>query len=773
MNPEMRDLPKHYDPHAVESEIYRRWEEGDYFRPEANPAGEPFTIIMPPPNANEPLHIGHALTMTVEDVLVRHARMRGKAALWLPGADHAGFETQVVYERKLEEQGRSRFDFDRETLYDDIYTYVQAQKGTMESQLRRLGCSCDWSRERFTLDPGIIPTVYQTFQRLHQDGLAYRGERIVNYCTHHGTSFSDLEVEHVERTDPLYTVRYHLKGSDAYLEVATTRPETIPGDVAVAVHPDDERYQGLVGETALVPLGGREVPIVADEAVDPGFGTGAVKVTPGHDPLDFEIGERHRLPLVHVVSPDGRLKNADRLDGLTIEEGRQKAVELLGAAITKTEELTHSVGVCYKCGTVIEPLALKQWMIRTAPLAQVAVKAVEEGSVQFVPGRFEKTFFQWMEKIKDWNISRQIVWGIPIPAWSCENGHWTVTAGETPASCAECDSGQLTRDPDVFDTWFSSGQWPFATLGYPDGEDYKRFYPTSVMETGYDILFFWVARMIMLGLYVTGEAPFHTVYLHGMVRDEKGAKISKSKGNVIDPMEVIEKHGTDALRAGLILSSPPGRDTALSWSQIEEGQHFANKLWNVARFALSRTGEAAEPTDADHWIFYGLERRSEQVSEYLTAYRLDRALDVLYHFIWDDLADWYLEAAKDGFHQKTMDRVLRDTLKLLHPFMPFITEEIWSKLGEPKPLIVSTWPTGEGLDHDSAAVRRFVRHINETRESRAASAVAEEKAGLQKYVAELRDRLAHPSFREKASPDAVQSAEEKLQAAEARLRELE
>jgi valyl-tRNA synthetase len=776
MNPEMRDLPKHYDPHAVESEIYRRWEEGDYFRPEVNPAGEPFTIIMPPPNANEPLHIGHALTMTVEDILTRHARMRGKAALWLPGADHAGIETQVVYERKLADEGKSRFDFQREQLYQDIYDYVQSNKSIMESQLRRLGCSCDWSRERFTLDPEIIQTVYQTFKRLQDDGLVYRGERIVNYCTHHGTSFSDLEVEHVERSDSLYTVRYRVKGSDNYLEIATTRPETIPGDVAVAVHPDDDRYRHLVGEAAIVPLGGREVPIIADPAVDPDFGTGAVKVTPAHDPLDFEIGERHRLPLVHVVGTDGTLKNSGpELDGLTVGEGRAKAVELLGEMITQAEDLTHSVGVCYKCGTVIEPLALEQWWVKTTDprLSGPAIQAVKQGSISFVPARFERTFHQWIENLRDWNIVRQNVWGIRVPAWHCEQGHWTVTAGETPPSCVDCGSTRLEQDTDVFDTWFSSGQWPFATLGHPDGEDFKRFYPTSVMETGYDILFFWVARMIMLGLYVTGEVPFRTVYLHGMVRDEKGAKISKSKGNVIDPMEVIEKHGTDALRAGLILSSPPGRDIALSWSQIEEGQHFANKFWNVARFVLAQQEVEGEPRSHDKWILARLDRTMGRVDHHLEKFRLDLALDTLYHFIWDDVADWYVEASKERAHKETLRYVLETSLKLLHPFMPFITEEIWSHLGHAEPLIVTKWPDAEGKWKMLASEEEFEKTRQKILSERAASAVAEEKAGLEKYVAELRDRLANPSFKEKASPEAVRAAEEKLQAAEARLRELE
>lgn len=774
----MSQLPKHYDPHAAQAEIYRRWEESGHFRPEVHPEGEPFTIIMPPPNANEPLHIGHALTMTIEDTLTRHARMRGKAALWLPGADHAGFETQVVYERKLAEEGKSRFDFDRETLYSDIYKYVQAQKGTMESQLRSLGASCDWSRERFTLDPAVVQTAYGTFKRLYDDGFVYRGERIVNYCTFHGTSFSDLEVEHVERTDRLYTVRYQVKGSpDNYIEVATTRPETIPGDVAVAVHPDDERYRHLVGEIAVVPLGGREVSIIADEAVDLDFGTGAVKVTPAHDPLDSEIGERHHLPLVHVVGVDGRLKNAGELDGLTVEEGRAKAVELLREAVVKTEDLAHSVGVCYKCGTVIEPLALEQWMVKTAPLAAEAVKTVGEGRVQFVPARFEKTFFQWMERIRDWNISRQIVWGIPIPAWQCENGHWSVTVGEPPASCSICGSTALSRDPDVFDTWFSSGQWPFATLDYPDGEDFRKFYPTSIMETGYDILFFWVARMIMLGLYATGEVPFHTVYLHGMIRDEKGAKISKSKGNVIDPMEVIEKHGTDALRAGLILSSPPGRDTTLSWSQIEEGQHFANKLWNVARFALSRTSGSDEPGIKDLWILHQLGIVIAEVDEHIDKYRLDLALDRLYHFVWDDFADWYLEgipetktletlfpslSGKRVHHLPTLNVVLEASLKLLHPFMPFITEEIWSHLTKRVPLIIEVWPKTEKSWINPQAWDEFNKLKILIEVGRARASKQERLNALLRYRNELSHRLKNPGFLSKAAPHKVEEAQRKL-----------
>src|SRR5258708_3265367 len=529
-------MDKTYDPKKFEKDIYALWEKSGAFKPKINKKKKPFTIILPPPNANAPLHLGHAM-YAIEDVLVRYHRMLGDATLWLPGADHAGFETQVVYEKHLAKEGKSRFDFDRDTLYKNIWDFVQGNKSTMESQLKKLGFSVDWSREKFTLDADIIKLTQSTFKKLYDDGLVYRENRLVNYCTKHGTAFSDLEIEHIEKDDFLYYVKFEIKNMKDLI-VATTRPETLAGDTALAVSPRDKRYKKYIGKTTTNLITGKVMPVISDDRVDKKFGTGVLKITPAHDANDFEISKTHNLPLIQVVDFRGKLNEvAGIFAGLKVLDARQKVADFLTSEnkLEKIIPYNHTVGTCYKCGTVLEPLPLPQWYVKTKPLAKKAIDVVKKGEIKIIPKKFEKTYYQWLENIHDWNISRQVVWGIRIPAWKCiDCNEWTVTDGSVPSSCSRCDSRNIEQDTDNFDTWFSSGQWPFATLGYPDNDDYKYFYPTSVLETGYDILFFWVARMVMLGLYVTGKIPFENVYLHGLVRDSKGQKMSKSKGNVIN-----------------------------------------------------------------------------------------------------------------------------------------------------------------------------------------------------------------------------------------------
>jgi valyl-tRNA synthetase len=772
----MKELPKQYNPKDFEQPIYQEWESGGYFKPEINPNGKPFTIIMPPTNANERAHIGHALGFTIQDALTRHARMKGMAALWLPGMDHAGFETQVVYERKLAAEGKSRFDFEPADLYKQIWDYTQANKQIIEGQIRSLGASCDWSRNKFTLDPDVVSTVYRTFKRLHDDGYLYRGKRVVNFCTLHQTSFSELEVKYVEQADSLYYIAYPIEDSEESIAVATTRPETMLGDTAVAVNPRDKRYKHLIGKVAILPLVGRRIPIVADDSVDPKFGTGAVKVTPAHSVADQEIAERHNLPFVEVIHADGCVyaeEAEDFEDGQDIVSARKDVIRLLGKLITKTEPITHSVGTCYRCGTVIEPIPVEQWMLRMKDLAKPAIAAVQSGEVVIIPKHFEKTYFQWLENIREWPITRQnTVWGIALPVWYCQQSseHVIIDPDTEPTKCPHC-GGALRRDPDVFDTWFSSGQWPLVTLGYPDGEDLGHFYPTTVMETAYEILFFWVARMIIFGLYLTGKVPFQNVYLHGLIRNE-GQKMSKSKGNVIDPLLITEQYGTDALRAMMITISTPGTDPSVSEGEIEGYRNFVNKLWNIGRFALTHEGRAGEPTDADNWILERLAATIKTVDKAFDRYRLDQAFETVYQFSWHDLADWYLEAAKEGFHQQTMDTVLEATLKLLHPFTPFVTEAIWSHLDKEKMLITSSWPEVGALKPDAASANKFAKHIQATQAERAKSVIASELAGLEKYQAELSSRLAKPSFKDKAPAEVVRQTEKKLREIEGKLHEL-
>ncbi|MFA6254048.1 MAG: valine--tRNA ligase [Candidatus Paceibacterota bacterium] len=715
---------KPYNPSETEKRIYERWEKSGYFNPDNLPQTDKgaFTIIMPPPNANGRLHAGHALFVTLEDVMTRYKRLRGYKTLWLPGTDHAGFETQVVFEKKLEKEGKSRFDFSPEELYGEIMKFTQDNKSATETDLRALGSSCDWSREKFTLDPDIIQTVYATFKQMSDDGLIYRGKRIVNWCTKHQTSLSDLETTPVTQTDKLYYMKY------GPFTIATSRPETKFGDKYVVMHPDDPRYAEYK-EGQQIPVDWLEgkitATVVKDSVIDMEFGTGVMTITPWHDTADFEIAERHNLTGVEVIDKNGRLTSAaGKYEGLKIEEARKKVVEDLKTLglMEKEEDYEHTINTCYKCNRTLEPRVMPQWFVKMEPLAKKAIEVVKSGEVKIIPDFQEKIYFHWLENIRDWNISRQIVWGIPIPAKICTNPLCDygvvypveyseqldrVNLDNKETKCKKCGA-ELVKDPDTFDTWFSSGQWPFATLGYPDNPDFKTFYPTDVMETAADILFFWVAKMIMLGIYRTGKIPFHTIYLHGMVRDGSRQKMSKSKGNVISPVEIGEKYGTDALRMALVVGNTPGTDMALSEDKIKAYKLFANKLWNVARFILSNAD--FKQYDASFNKYTETDQKLREIRHNLIVdittdfdnFRFHLASDKLYHYVWDELAANILEDSKkifagsDGPTRTSRQQFLLHTLKkiliTLHPFMPFITEEIWQELGSNSLLMIESWP---------------------------------------------------------------------------------
>src|SRR3989344_5137500 len=691
---------KPYNPVEVEGAVYKKWEESGYFNPDNLPGDrqKPYSIIMPPPNANGSLHVGHALFVTIQDLLIRFKRMQGFKTLWLPGADHAGFETQLVYEKKLEKEVRSLFKMEREEFYKETLAFTLENKKFMEGQLRQLGASCDWSREKFTLDPDIVTTVYATFKKLYDDSLVYRGERPVNWSTKYQTSLSDLETKTVERKDPLYYMKY------GPFVLATVRPETKFGDTAIAVNPNDDRYKEWVGKEVEFDglIGPVKLKVVADEYVDMTFGTGVVKITPAHDPNDFEVAQRHGLPAVEVIDRFGKLnEKCGKYAGMKILEARAavaKDLEEKGLLEKVDETYVHNILVNYKNeNDILEPRIMSQWFIKMAPLAESAREAVENGKIRIFPEFQKKIFFHWLENLRDWNISRQIVWGIPIPAWFKDG---EIAIGEKP-------SGEdWQQDPDTFDTWFSSGQWPYATLGYPDGKDFKTYYPTSVMETGYDILFFWVMRMIMLGLYRTGEVPFRDVYLHGLVRDAQKIKISKSKGNVINPLEMTEIYGTDALRMALLVGNTPGMDISLAEPKIKGYKLFSNKLWNIARFVLENTdGEQDAPvTETDQKLLDELHALEKEVTADMENYRVYLAAEKLYHYVWDRFAAKILEESKDILkgsdaatatsRRNTLYGILNTSLKLLHPFMPFVTEAIWQQLQKKENdlLMVAKWP---------------------------------------------------------------------------------
>ena len=824
-------ISKSWEPEKYEKKLYSTWESKGYFKPEINPEGEPYSIIMPPPNANGSLHLGHAVFVTLEDIMTRYARMQGKAALWLPGADHGGFETQIVFEKKLEKEGKSRFGMDRNELYRMMWDFSLENKSGMEDQLRKLGASCDWDREKFTLDEDIVKIVNETFVKLYNDGLVYQDLRPVNWCTKHQTSLSDLEVKYEEQTDPLYFVKYQISNikyqkykskikNSEYLTIATTRPETIFGDTAIAVSPNDKRFAELIGLSVKIPLTEIEIPVIADKMVDPKFGTGAVKITPAHDPNDFEAGKRHNLEIKEVIDQYGRLnEKAEPFAGLKIFEARRQVVEAMkekGILEKVDENYIHTVGKCYKCGAVIEPRVSKQWYIAVNKkgkksgkiLAKDALEAVKTGKIKFVSEKFEKIFYHWLTNIRDWNISRQIVWGIRLPVWyrksnikdqisnvknadqksQNENTKNAISTREVGFDSSGVGDGEVSevyvginppdgwiQETDVFDAWFSSGQWPFAALKAQNGlsskvqkskspessDDYQKFYPTAVMETGWDILFFWVARMIMLGLYETSQVPFKTVYLHGLVRDKDRQKMSKSKGNVIDPLGVAEQYGTDAVRLALVFGTSAGNDIVISEEKIRGMRNFTNKIWNASRFVLINisggdiaAGEVGDIriqnteysseylTEADQQVLKVHKVIKSKVIKYLENYQFSQAAELLYDFFWHDFCDSYIEASKqqlapprestkkdtkvqnykseiatsqttrhDGNNEtmrqwdnevsentkKVLIKILSETLAMLHPFIPFVTEAVWQELREvyselKKSIMISTWP---------------------------------------------------------------------------------
>ena len=760
----MPEMPKTYDFSATEERLYRWWEENGWFRPEARPDNaEPFVISIPPPNVTGELHMGHAMFVALEDLMIRRARMQGYAALWVPGTDHAGIATQLQVERQLRDEGTSRREVGREVFLRRTWAWKEKYGGYITRQLRRLGASCDWTRERFTLDEGLNRAVNEAFVRLYRMGLIYRGEYLVNWSPGLQTAVSDLEVEYSEEAGYLYYFNYPVAGGD-HIAVATTRPETILGDTAIAVHPDDERYHDLIGKSAFVPILGREIPIIADEYVDMSFGTGALKITPGHDPNDFEIGRKHNLPIINVMNRDATMNGAaGPYAGLDRFEARQRFwadMEAQGLTL-RQEPYTLNVPRSQRGGEVVEPLVSKQWFVSAEPMAQLALEAVESGRVKIVPERFNKVWQNWLENIRPWCISRQLWWGHRIPVWYVDGneGQFVVAHSEADAHrLAHRHYGediQLVQDPDVLDTWFSSALWPFSTLGWPEETaDLRRFYPTDVMETGYDILFFWVARMVMTGTLFTNDVPFHTIYLHGLVRDEHGRKMSKTAGNVVDPLEVIDAYGTDALRFTLLTGGSPGNDLNLSLDKVGSNRNFANKIWNLTRFIVKNleqvrvtdvpaASERPELTVADSWIMTRLTMTIESVDRLLDGYYFGEAGRQIYDFLWGDFADWYVEIAKVQLDRggprawqtlSILYEVLDAGLRLLHPFIPFVTEETWQQLqhafGEASlnivpdsvrepALIVAQWPRpGKTYEGDAAnfeRLRELVGHIRSTR----------------------------------------------------------
>ncbi len=711
-----RELAKVYDPGSVEDRTYAFWQEGNFFHAEVDPEKEPYTIVIPPPNITGQLHMGHALDQTLQDVLIRWRRMQGRSALWLPGTDHASIATEAKIVAAMKEEGLTKEELGREKFLERAWAWKEKYGGRIVEQLKKLGSSCDWERERFTLDEGCNRAVNEVFCRLYEKGLIYRGERIINWCPHCLTSISDAEVEYEDQAGHFWHVRYPIVGMEGqYIEVATTRPETMLGDTAVAVNPEDERYAHLVGKMLLLPLVGKEIPLVADPYVEKDFGTGCVKITPAHDPNDFEVGLRHGLPVINIMNGDGTInQNGGKYAGMDRYAARKAIVADLEAAgyLVRVEDYSHNVGCCYRCGTTVEPLVSKQWFVKMEPLAKPAIEAVKSGETKFVPERFDKTYFHWMENIKDWCISRQLWWGHRIPAWYCQDCGEVMVAREAPHACPKCGSGKLEQDPDTLDTWFSSALWPFSTLGWPEETpELKYFYPTNTLVTAYDIIFFWVARMIFSGCEQMGKTPFDTVLIHGLVRDAQGRKMSKSLGNGIDPLEIIQQYGADTLRFALATGNSPGNDMRFSDEKVKASRNFANKIWNASRFLLMNLDESITASrlpetleTEDKWVVSLYNTLVKEVTDNLERFELGIAVQKLYDFIWDVFCDWYIELAKTRLQaggdkarsvQQVLVYVLGNTLKLLHPFMPFITEEIWQSLphaGEGPSIMVAKWP---------------------------------------------------------------------------------
>ncbi len=771
----MSELPKTYNFRETEGRIYQMWEQRGYFqpsndpnKPDFDPTKKPFVISIPPPNVTGELHLGHAMFVAIEDLMIRYHRMKGYSTLWVPGTDHAGIATQLMVEKSLAQEGLTREQLGREEFLRRAWAWKEKYHARITSQIRRLGASCDWTRERFTLDEGLSRAVREAFVRLWEKGLIYRGPRLINWSPGLRTAVSDLEVEYSEEQGKLYYFKYMLAdGSGEYIPVATTRPETILGDTAVAVHPEDERYQRFIGKEVLVPMLNRRIPVIADEYVDREFGTGALKITPGHDPNDYAIGQRHNLPIISVLDEAARInENGGPYAGLDRFECRRKLWEDMRAAglVIKEEPHVHQVPRSQRGGEIVEPMISTQWFVKMEPLAKAALQAVRDGRIRIVPERFEKVYFNWLENIQDWCISRQIWWGHRIPAWHCADCGEITVVREDPTACAHCGSSNIQQDPDVLDTWFSSGLWPFSTLGWPEETpDLGYFYPTTIMETGYDILFFWVARMIMMGLEFTGEVPFHVVYLHGLVRDEHGQKMSKTKGNVIDPLVVMDDLGTDALRFTLLVGSKPGNDVNLSLKKVEANRNFANKVWNAGRFVIralenldADAAAAVHPgwTLADSWVWARLQALVRNVERLFQNYQYGEAGRQIYDFFWSEFADWYLEIAKLQLAKGgaraalTVDalvRVLDTVLRLLHPFTPYVTEELWghlkravaeSPLAErfadwPEALIIAPWPeTRDEEDWEAQAVTDFQTVQAVVRAIRNLRAEKKVKAGL-------------------------------------------
>jgi len=762
------ELPKAYDFKATESHIYNMWEAGGYFkpwndpnRPDFDPNVEPFVISIPPPNVTGELHLGHAMFVSMEDLMIRYHRMKGYSTLWVPGSDHAGIATQLQVEKMLRNEGTSREEIGREEFERRTWEWKHKYGGMIQNQIRRLGASCDWDRERFTLDEGLSRAVREAFVQLYEKGLIYRGPRLINWSPGLKTAVSDLEVEYSEEEATLYYFKYMLKDSKEYIPVATIRPETILGDTAVAVHPEDERYEKYIGKTVIVPILGREIPVIADDYVSREFGTGALKITPGHDPNDYEIAHRHNLPVISVLDEAARInENGGKYRGQDRFECRKNMWEDMRAEglVIKEEPYTTTIPRSQRGGEIVEPMISTQWFVKIAPLAEKALAAVKNGDIRIVPERFEKVYYNWLENIKDWCISRQLWWGHRIPVWYCADCNEQTVAREDPTECAHCSSKNIEQDPDVLDTWFSSGLWPFSTLGWPEETpDYNYFYPTSYMETGYDILFFWVARMIMDGLEFTGKAPFHTVYLHGLIRDGGGRKMSKTYGNVIDPLQVMDELGTDALRFTLLVGSTPGNDTNLAISKVEANRNFANKVWNAGRFVIAAIASLADDgrqtvddwTLADSWIWAKLQELVCDVERLFQTFQYGEAGRQIYEFFWSDFADWYVEIAKGQLQEggarahataETLARVLDISMRLLHPFTPFVTEELWghlrNALGDsslanltedwPEVLMIAGWPESresEGWEADKIAdfelLQEIVRSIRNMRAEKA------------------------------------------------------
>ena len=707
-------LDKIYNPKEVEDRLYSGWVEKGYFTPQPDPNKEPFTIVIPPPNVTGQLHMGHAMDETLQDILIRYKRKAGYATLWVPGTDHAGIATQIKVEETLrKEEGLTRYDLGRESFIERVWDWKHKFGTRIINQLKKLGSSCDWTRERFTMDENLSKAVKEVFVTLYEKGLIYQGERIINWCPRCITALSDAEVEYAEQEGHFWHIRYPVKDSDESFVIATTRPETLLGDTAVAVHPDDERYTHLVGKMLILPLVGREIPVVADEYVDKEFGTGAVKITPAHDPNDFEVGARHHLPIIKVLDDNAKInENGGKYQGLDRYEARRQIVKDLeeGGFLVKVEPHVHNVGQCYRCGTTVEPITSRQWFVKMAPLAEKALEVVKNGTIQFVPERFSKTYINWMENVHDWCISRQLWWGHRIPAFYCDACGETTVSREHVEVCPKCGA-PVHQDEDVLDTWFSSALWPFSTLGWPDQtEDLAYFYPTSVLVTGYDIIFFWVARMIFSGMEHMGKEPFKYVLIHGLVRDSQGRKMSKSLGNGVDPLEVIDKYGADALRFTLATGNSPGNDTRYSDERVEASRNFANKIWNASRFVLMnltvtdrKLPAADELKLEDKWILHRYNQLIQAVTDNLDHFELGIAVSKLYDFIWDEFCDWYIELIKPRLYdedcpsnraaQYVLSYVLSGALELLHPFMPFITEEIWQKLPhEGESIVISSWP---------------------------------------------------------------------------------